>query len=808
MDQGSAHSSTRSWSLLSDGLEPRVASGAIGFGRGFSLPDENRLPMLGPQVARGFAKRRLPRVIGSPSEEVREDADHAIRVDRLIQEEDEPTSAPVAETVPVEEVVTAPEPDSEPVPEVEAMPVAEEEAVAIDNEIKEADEFQQPQAPTPVSEAPAPRPEEGDDRKTAINNQASVPAEPAEALTTDSTSMTSPSSHQLPGNGFSVWTQSPPPVHAIQLRSNDGGGAADTPPAGGGGDSGSGSGGSGDSGSHFETHPPAPSPKRSGGGGFMKWAAIFLFLCALAAFLSTDSKLKEAEEANEGLTSENDSLAKEKQQFHDSWVEEQGKTAKLTEEVSGLETSLADSKTKITELTAQKEGLSKTIDELRGSLAMAIEDHKNTEASLQKVIKGLETKNAELTSNLQQEQQALKTLDTRLAEVMAELEQAKNANQALVEENAGLKDKVSQLQSTLDKTVKDAEAKEAELRKQLEELKSANESLTKSVEDMKGKLEAKDEALAEEEKAGANAQSQIESLAEKLQQAVAARDNLDEEKQALTESLGKLRTQLQAAGQDASKVALQERLEKLETEGVRSTERIKELTETRDALLQRNQDLQSAVEALNGDLSKLAEKEETEESALTARIQELTKTNSELKKSLDDQRKQFNQLLRDANRGEAVTQPSAGSDPAVLKGALQDLKKTLGQTLERESDSKAQLSEMLVSHTDEMLKLNTRMAATENELDLAKKLLSELDALRDEVHHLREQGRTLESELAQRATHITTLNDDNQSWEKETARLRLLLETEKIAQNKLRVFVGDLQKRLDALEQPAAVANK
>ena len=150
-----------------------------------------------------------------------------------------------------------------------------------------------------------------------------------------------------------------------------------------------------------------------------------------------------------------------------------------------------------------------------------------------------------------------------------------------------------------------------------------------------------------------------------------------------------------------------------------------------------------------------------------------------------------------------MTKPSA-----AVKGAMQDLKQTLEKTIEREADSKEQLSSMLVEHTDQILDLNTRMAKTSTELAEANALLGELDNLRTQVSSLRKQGETLENELAQRATHISTLNDDNASWEKETEKLRHLLETEQSAQTKLREFAIQLQSRIADIESPAATVAK
>ena len=140
---------------------------------------------------------------------------------------------------------------------------------------------------------------------------------------------------------------------------------------------------------------------------------------------------------------------------------------------------------------------------------------------------------------------------------------------------------------------------------------------------------------------------------------------------------------------------------------------------------------------------------------------------------------------------------------------MSDLKDALGQSLQRETDSQEQISNLLVDHTNQMLEINTQVAKTQNELDFSKGLLTELESLRTEVHTLRSQGESLESELAQRAVHISTLNNDNASWQQETEKLRKLLQTEQLAQNKLREFANDLQLRITDLETPVqAVATK
>jgi len=474
---------------------------------------------------------------------------------------------------------------------------------------------------------------------------------------------------------------------------------------------------------------------------------------------------------------------------------------------------LTESKASITTLTAEKTGLSKTIEQLQGTLATTIKDAESTEMSLRKAIKGLETKSEQLTSNLQQEQEKLSGLDTRLSEVMSELNAAKASNQKLVEEKAGLEDKVAQLQSMLNKTVKDAETSEAELRTELAALKKANEDLTASVASQKkalseaeAKLKANEQAIADDKKADENTQSQVIDLSKKLNEAVTARDALNEEKQALAASVAQMTEQLEASAVTSpTTVALEKRITELEADNSKSSSQVKELVTTRDNLLARNAELQSSVETLNANLSKLAESEETQEDSLTKRIKELTKTNEDLQQSLKKQRSEFDTLLRSANEAKPVSEPSA----STLKGAMDDLKGALGQSLQRETSSKEQLSNLLVNHTNQMLELNTEVAKTQTELDSTKGLLTELDSLRSEVQKLRSQGESLENDLAQRAVHISSLNNDNASWQQETEKLRKLLQTEQLAQNKLREFANDLQLRITDLETPVqAVAKK
>jgi chromosome segregation ATPase len=623
--------------------------------------------------------------------------------------------------------------------------------------------------------------------------------------------MTSPSSYHLPGNGFSVWTQHAPASLAVQLvSSSTTEGAPEAPSA---------TSSENDS-STFATYPETSSESSRSDGGFLKWAALFLFLCALAAFLSSESKRKEVVAERNQLQDDKASLTIEKQTYHDHWVTEQQTTARLTDEIGDLEESLAASKSNVVQLTAEKNGLSQTINELRGSLAMAIEDHKNTEASLQKVIKGLESKNAELTSVLQEERVKLQGLDERLSQVMKELGEAKETNQKLTEENTGLRDKVAQLQSTLDQAVQEAEARESSLRQEIADLRETNTALSASLETQKQdlqqvrtQLKASEEALASERQRHEEAQNLVNDLASQLEDVAAKSEAIEAEKQALAESVQQLSDRLNAGeGAHLADAALKEKIDQLTATNIQSQEHITSLENTRDDLLARNSQLQSSVEELNGHLSKLAEEEEAEEGALNQRIDQLTKTNQELKASLESQRAEFNTLIRQGGDGATqVTKPSASldTDTEALQGAVRDLKNTLGQALERESASQQDLSTQIATHTEEMLDLNTRMAVTNNELASARALLSELDGLREEVHSLRSQGEELESELAQRATHISTLSRENASWKEETDKLRHLLETEQVAQNKLRDFVDALQTRIDLLEStPQAVAEK
>ena len=759
---------------LQSATAQREKSEGLCVGRGFSLPDSKQ--PLQPLQARshvlsGFSKNKITR-IAKPTLQRSADSPSVVVPDQLqfrVIESPEPAnvapSLPVA--LPTEEIPSKPEYPIEP-------------------------------------SAPSPEPPK---TTTTKNTLETATTQSKERTIDPSQPMTSPSFVHLPGNGFSVWTEQSPACQSIRLVSkspsdSDQGGS----PTGS-----SGSGGS-DNGtvSNFKTHP---EPSKGGGGGFLKWAALFLFLCALGAFLSSESGRKKVIAERDTLQVEKEDLTKEKQTFHDSWVSEQAKTAKLSDEISGLETSLTQSKANITTLTAEKTGLSKTIEQLQGTLAMTIDEAKNTEMTLRKAIKGLETKNEQLTSNLQQEREKLSGLDIRLSEVMSELSAAKVSNQKLVEEKAGLEDKVAQLQTMLDKTVKDAETSEAELRNELATLKKANEDLTTSLASQKealteaeAKLKENGEAIADDKKADENTQSQVNDLSKKLIDAVAARDALNEEKQTLAASVAQMTEQLEATAiTSPTTIALEKRIKELEADKSSSSTQTKKLAATRISLLERNAELQSSVETLNGNLSKLAESEESQKGTLTTRIKELTKTNEDLQHSLKKQRIDFDTLLRSTNQSKPVTEPSA----STLKGAMSDLKDALGQSLQRETDSQEQISNLLVDHTNQMLEINTQVAKTQNELDFSKGLLTELESLRTEVHTLRSQGESLESELAQRAVHISTLNNDNASWQQETEKLRKLLQTEQLAQNKLREFANDLQLRITDLETPVqAVATK
>ncbi|MCH1504131.1 MAG: hypothetical protein L7V86_11150 [Verrucomicrobiales bacterium] len=749
---------------------PQKESGSLDVGRGFSLPDSKQPRRARAHILRGFSKNQMTRIV-KPTV-TRPDSEISV----VIPAQPE---LRVIDSTPGKTKTTAVGPLPIQVPKKPEVPI---EPAAADS-----------------------APEQHSQSSTAKHTTESVPAQPQERTIDPPQPMTSPSSVHLPGNGFSVWTEQSPACQSIHLVS-------DSPSDADHGGSSIGSSGSGGSdngpNNNFKTHPE-PSG-RSGGGGFLKWAALFLFLCALGAFLSSESGRKKVIAERDVLQVEKEDLTKEKQTLHDNWVGEQAVTAKLTDEVSGLETSLAQAKTNITTLTAEKTGLSKTIEQLQGTLAMTIDEAKNTEMTLRKAIKGLETKNEQLTSNLQQEREKLDSLDTRLSEVMSELSAAKASNKELVEEKANLEDKVAQLQYMLDKTVKDAETSEAELRSELADLKKANEELNATLASQKEalaeseeKLKASEKALAEDED---NTQSRINDLSEKLDNTVAARDALNEEKQALAASVAQMTEQLEAkAITSPTTIALKERITELEADKSKSSKQVQDLAATRDNLLERNAELQASVETLNASLSKLAESEETQEGTLTKRINELTKTNENLQQSLKKQRHEFDTLLRSASQAKPVSEPSA----STFKGAVNDLKDALGQSLQRETTSKEQLSDLLVDHTNQILELNTQVAKTKNELDSTKGLLTELDSLRSEVHSLRAQGEHLENELAQRAIHISTLNNDTASWQQETEKLRKLLQTEQLAQYKLREFANDLQLRITDLETPGqAVATK
>ena len=679
---------------------PRKESDSLDVGRGFSLPDSKQPRRARAHILRSFSKNQITRIV-KPTV-TRPDSEISV----VIPAQPE---LRVIDSTPAKTKTTAVGPLPIEVPEKSEVPI---EPAAADS-----------------------APEQHSQSTTAKHTTESVSAQPQERTIDPPQPMTSPSPVHLSGNGFSVWTEQSPACQSIRLVS-------DSPSDADHGGSSIGSSGSGGSdngpNSNFKSRP---EPSGRSGGGFLKWAALFLFLCALGAFLSSESGRKKVIAERDVLQVEKEDLTKEKQTLHDNWVGEQAVTAKLANDVSGLETSLAQAKTNITTLTAEKTGLSKTIEQLQGTLAMTIDEAKNTEMTLRKAIKGLETKNEQLTSNLQQEREKLDSLDTRLSEVMSELSAAKASNKKLVEEKANLEDKVAQLQSMLDKTVKDAETSEAELRSELADLKKVNEKLNATLASQKEalakseeKLKASEKALAEDED---NTQSQVNDLSEKLNNAVAARDALHEEKQALAASVAQMTEQLEAkAITSPTTISLKERITELEADKSKSSKQVQDLAATRDNLLERNAELQASVETLNASLSKLAESEETQEGTLTKRINELTKTNENLQQSLKKQRHEFDTLLRSASQAKPVSEPSA----STFKGAVNDLKDALGQSLQRETTSKEQLSDLLVDHTNQILELNTQAAKTKNELDSTKSLLTELDSLRSEVHSLRAQG--------------------------------------------------------------------
>ncbi len=639
---------------------------------------------------------------------------------------------------------------------------------------------------------------------STLSSPSSPPAHSNALLISDT--MTSPT--KLPGNGFSVWTNRTLPLVALQLSeptvpanltlaSAPETVVSDTAAK-----------------VHaFESVAPTATSKK-GSGSLFRWAAALLIGSTLAAFLSSEGKRKDLVTEVGNLTETNGALEIEKTTYLDNWKLEEQKSAALSENIKGLEKNLSDSRANVVALTAQKEGLGKTIDELRNALAMTVEEMKNTEASLNKVIASLEAKNKEISTTLAQETSKLEKLGAELADVKGQLEAQKASNEKLVAENQGLSEKVSQLQSSLDKTIKDAQDRENSMREQIGTLEKTNQELASSLEaqkkelkEVKDKLQASEADAVASEKEGESSQSQLNDLSRQLDEAVASRDAMESEKRDLAISVSKLSQELEHQKAAPSTEALQQEINTLKANGDDAATQIKALKQNREELLHRNSDLQTSVQQLNSKLSSLAEKEGAEEAKLTERIKTLMADNELLKQSLETQKSEFQALLKQSGD---YTQDQKGNE---VSGALQDLKDTLGQSLRhgRETDERLrakneQFSNTLVAHTNEILNLSTRISQADDKIAASQRVLKELESLRQQVKVLRTQGSELENELTQRVTHISTLNASKNTWKEETLKLRSLLESESEAQAKLATFVAALQERIGDLEAPAEVA--
>ena len=564
----------------------------------------------------------------------------------------------------------------------------------------------------------------------------------------------------------------------------------------------------------FESSASATEPKRH--LSLYRWVAALLIGLLLVAFLSTEGKLQERVVEVQTLTGINDALEIEKTKNYDNWKLEEQRSAALEDTIAGLEKNLSDSKANIVQLNAQKEGLSKTIDGLRNALAMTIEEMKNTEASLNKVIASLEASNKEIAQKLALETSKLESLGAELADVRSQLDAQKATNEKLVADNKELSDKVAQLQSSLNQTLRDTEAREKAMRDQIGTLEKANQELASSLEVQKAELDAvKDKLEASEaeavlsEKEEELRQSQLEDLNRKLDEAVASRNALQNEKQALSQSVEQLNQQLEHQKTGPSSETLQKEINSLKTKNSDSGAQIKALEKHRDSLLHRNEELQSSVQQLNGKLSDLAEKEEVVESKLSERIKELIGDNEQLKSSLEIQRNEFKALLKQGR----TDKKSASSDE--VSGALKDLKETLSQSVHHGRETGNLLREQtkhfsttFVAQTNRIQGLNTRIAEADRKIATSRSVLAELETLRQQVKALRTQGGQLEDELAQRVVQISTLNASKNTWKEESLKLRSLLESESAAQAKLASFVEALQERIGDLEDSSAVTSE
>lgn len=509
---------------------------------------------------------------------------------------------------------------------------------------------------------------------------------------------------------------------------------------------------------------------------FLGWAAGFLFLCSLAAFLCSETDRQKLGEANRDLTTERDVALTDKSKFHDSWKAEELANRKLGQEIVALQGDLDQSRQRAAQLNAEKKGLSETIKDLRGSLATAIQDHRNTEASLKKVISGLEDKNAEIAASLDGEKGKLKEMETRVSDLSQQLAAAAQGSEKLAAENAELRGKLADVQTNLKQTLEAAQAKEVALKQEIEKLRTDNSQLSQSLSDQKKELAEVREQLRVSQSGANNQSSQelenaISQLKTELSEAAKNRDALASEKEALTKTIQDLNARIGEAPQQA------QALEAAKTE-----------------LSRRNEELQKVVDGLNQKLTSLASENEAKELGLSKKVEELTKANETLRGTLEEQRSQLQSLLEKEAR-----EPAANQSQAEPQSVIREVKHALSQSLENRhllEQENITLAGNLQEQSNALVALNTRLCKSEEELAAARGALNGVDDLRKELDSLRSQGAALQSELGKRESKISDLAADSSGWKTQAQHLKGLLESEQATQEKLQGFITELRDKI------------
>ena len=547
-------------------------------------------------------------------------------------------------------------------------------------------------------------------------------------------------------------------------------------------------------------------------------------------------------------------LAEQENKFRNLQKQEQDKTralaelekkfatgSSLAEEINKLKGALEEAQAtvakqaeQITQAHDAGEMSNEELKEIKGELERVQKDLYETTARSTEADQVIKQSQFEL-NRLQMENELLNQKLEEAEDIEQQLQEMRASSDALSAENAGLAEKVANLERERERLANDADgstrtlSEELEkLRAQLQEMQASSDALSAentSLAEKVSNLERERDQLAND--ADGNTRTlneELEKLRAQLQEMHASSDALSAENTGLAEKLANLdreREQL-ASDADGNIRTLNEELEKLRAQLQEQLDRYEQVMrdlQARDENNRKLQDeinqlshtdneLQQQVTSLNQQLSEAKDQEEKARLAEDAVQQEVIKLRSQAEAEVKRAAIQINNLEQDLQHHRTYAEEEAARVTAQISSLEQQLqekdqtRQQLDRDLREQHESAIRMQTELSLAKEQIANLEKSEQSIRNELGLVQQREKEIKALEEQLRgDLQSSQKSYEEKLRSLREETQTLQQQLQDSNLKQVDLEAALENTAAREASLRT---ELENALDTHKSEVA----